>query len=167
MRQNDNSFGGSGAPSPGERAGRAVRRHALLFRGVILLLLAAYLGGVGYVLYADTEVSSRFWGVFLLAVGTALALRLLLAVWDELTRRRVSRKDLQTRRDYNAYLAHWRKDAASRNAALLAMGKAGPVSGSAGAGAAGFGRPDAGKAEQGAVENPLLLSGGRRPAHRG
>ncbi len=123
MRQNDNSFERSGASSPGTRAGRAVRRHALLFRGVILLLLAAYLGGVGYVLYADTKVSSRLRGVFLLAVGTALALRLLLAVWDELTRRRVTRKDLQTRRDYNAYLARWRKDAASRNAALLAMAK--------------------------------------------
>ncbi|MCD8159983.1 MAG: hypothetical protein LUE61_02120 [Clostridiales bacterium] len=123
MRQNDNLFERPGTPSPGQRAGRAVRRHALLFRGVILLLLAAYLGGVGYVLYADTRVSSRFWGVFLLAVGTALALRLLLAVWDELTRRRVTRKDLQTRRDYNAYLARWRKDAASRNAALLAMAK--------------------------------------------
>ncbi len=123
MRQNDNSFERSGASSPGTRAGRAVRRHALMFRGVILLLLAAYLGGVGYVLYADTKVSSRLRGVFLLAVGTALALRLLLAVWDELTRRRVTRKDLQTRRDYNAYLARWRKDAASRNAALLAMAK--------------------------------------------
>ncbi|MCD8141869.1 MAG: hypothetical protein LUD83_01100 [Clostridiales bacterium] len=119
----DSAFARSGAGSPGEQAGRAVRRHALIFRGAILLLLAAYLGGVGCVLYADTKVSSRLRGVFLLAVGTALALRLLLAVWDELTRRRVSRKDLQTRRDYNAYLACWRKDAASRNAALLAMAK--------------------------------------------
>ncbi|MCC8098549.1 MAG: hypothetical protein LIO78_00570 [Clostridiales bacterium] len=117
------AFAHTRAGSPGERAGRAVRRHALIFRGAILFLLAAYLGGVGCVLYADTKVSSRLRGVFLLAVGTALALRLLLAVWDELTRRRVSRKDLQTRRDYNAYLARWRKDAASRNAALLAMAK--------------------------------------------
>ncbi len=117
------AFARSEAGSPGERAGRTVRRHALIFRGAILLLLAAYLGGMGCVLYADTEVSSRLRGVFLLAVGTALALRLLLTVWDELTRRRVSRKDLQTRRDYNAYLARWRKDAASCNAALLAMAK--------------------------------------------
>ncbi len=117
------AFARTRAGSPGERAGWAVRRHALIFRGAILLLLAAYLGGVGCVLYADTRVSSRLRGVFLLAVGTALALRLLLAVWDELTRRRVSWKDLQTRRDYNAYLARWRKDAASRNAALLAMAK--------------------------------------------
>lgn len=122
-KRNDTAFDPARGVSPGERAGRAVRRHVLMFRGAILLLLAAYLGGVGCVLYADTQVSSRLRGVFLLAVGTALALRLLLAVWDELTRRRVSRKDLQTRRDYNAYLAHWRKDAASRNAALLAMAK--------------------------------------------
>ncbi len=128
MKPNDNkrvdsAFARSRTASPGERAGRAVRRHALIFRGTILLLLAAYLGGVGCVLYADTKVSSRLRGVFLLAVGTALALRLLLAAWDELTRRRVSRKELQARRDYNAYLARWRKDAASRNAALLAMAK--------------------------------------------
>ncbi|MCD7857396.1 MAG: hypothetical protein LUG55_06285 [Clostridiales bacterium] len=122
-KRDDSAFARSRTVSPGERAGRAVRRHALIFRGAILFLLAAYLGGVGCVLYADTKVSSRLRGVFLLAVGTALALRLLLAVWDELTRRRVSRKDLQTRRDYNAYLARWRKDAASRNAALLAMAK--------------------------------------------
>ncbi|MCD8127013.1 MAG: hypothetical protein LUD82_05995 [Clostridiales bacterium] len=122
-KRNDTAFDPARGVSPGEQAGRAVRRHVLMFRGAILLLLAAYLGGVGCVLYADTQVSSRLRGVFLLAVGTALALRLLLAVWDELTRRRVSRKDLQTRRDYNAYLAHWRKDAASCNAALLAMAK--------------------------------------------
>ncbi len=122
-KRDDGAFARSRTASPGERAGRAVRRHTLIFRGAILLLLAAYLGSVGCVLYADTKVSSRLRGVFLLAVGTALALRLLLAVWDELTRRRVSRKDLQTRRGYNAYLARWRKDAASRNAALLAMAK--------------------------------------------
>ncbi|MCD8367105.1 MAG: hypothetical protein LUC48_03665 [Clostridiales bacterium] len=122
-KRNDAAFARAGAGTPGERAGRALRRHLLVYRVLLLLLLAAFLVALGCVLYADTKVVSRIRGLSLMAVGTVVSLRLLLAAWDELTRRRVSRKDLRTRREYNAYLAHWRKDAASRNAALLAMAK--------------------------------------------
>ncbi|MCD8381995.1 MAG: hypothetical protein LUC30_03635 [Clostridiales bacterium] len=62
-------------------------------------------------------------GLFLLAVGAAIALRLLLWVWNELTRRRVGRKGLQSRRDYDDYLCHWRKDTAPRSASLLAIAR--------------------------------------------
>ncbi|MCC8181810.1 MAG: hypothetical protein LIO45_02345 [Clostridiales bacterium] len=109
--------------SYGYRAGRALRRHALVFRVLILFLLFLYIVFVGQELYNGTETLERGWGYFLLAVGTAFALRLLLWVWNELIRRRVGRAGFQSRRDYNDYLCHWRKDTATRNASLLAMAR--------------------------------------------
>ncbi len=109
--------------SYGYRAGRALRRHALVFRVLILFLLFLYIVFVRQELYNGTETLERGWGYFLLAVGTAFVLCLLLRVWNELTRRRVSRAGLQSRRDYNDYLCHWRKDAATRSASLLAMAR--------------------------------------------
>lgn len=109
--------------SYGYRAGRAQQRHTLVFRVLILILLIFYIVFSGKELYDGTETLERGWGYFLLAVGTAFVLCLLLRVWNELTRRRVGRAGLQSRRDYNDYLCHWRKDTATRNACLLAMAR--------------------------------------------